>query len=114
MTPNQNDELSKKIRYWDHLVSKWLMRHFYFFFFHIVLFLIFITLIFNIVQMMGLNSSDNPDGSLHRLLLVQNYNIVLLVFLMILNGFWVLNMFQTLIRMTGLLKDMGYHISRLD
>lgn len=109
----KSTDLFKNIRYWDQQISKWLMRYFYFFFFHIILFIIFINLIINIFRSSHYEASDDIAVNLQKMLSMQNYNIMLMVFLMILNSFWLLNLLQTLMRIVGQLKDSNYHLSRL-
>ncbi len=103
-----------KIRYWDNITAKWLMRHFYFTFFQIVLVVIFLVWFVNMFKVVDVNyqvSNDSPI--LERIMTAQSLNIMILAFLAILNCFWILFVLSTTQRINSLLKDISYHLNRL-
>lgn len=105
-------DFMNKVRYWDNMAAKWLMRHFYFIFFQIVLFIIFLfwfVNMFNVIDISHIPTNSNVE----RILATQSVNITILVFLLLVNSFWLLYMFSGIQRMTNLLKDISFHISRL-
>lgn len=106
-------EFMNKIRYWDNMTSKWMMRHFYFMFFQLVLVLVFFVWFFNAMQVIHFNFEMKPTTIEERIMFPLTINTSVLVFVVILNSFWLLYLFNTMQRMTTLLRDISHHISRL-
>jgi len=102
-----------KIRYWDNLTAKWLMRHFYFMFFQIVLFIIFLFWFVNMFNVIDVNTQASRPSILERATLTQSVNSTIMVLLLLLNSFWMLYIFNGIQRMMNLLKDINYNIHRL-
>ena len=103
-----------KIRYWDNLTAKWLMRHFYFMFFQIVLVVIFFVWFVNMFNVLDANYQLSDNSSItERILATQSVNITIVVLLVLLNSFWMLFIFSAIQRIGNLLKDISYHLSRL-
>ena len=102
-----------KIRYWDNLLAKWLMRHFYITFFQIVLVVIFVFWFINTLSVIDTSTQVSPTNLTERILITQSTNITLIVFLMLLNTFWLLFMFNGIQSLKGLLKDITYNTSRI-
>ena len=102
-----------KIRYWDNLTVKWLMRHFYFMFFQIALFIIFLFWLVNMFDVIDTNYQVYQSSVLQRAVMTQSINATIVVLLLLLNSFWLLYIFNGIQRMTNLLKDMNYNINRL-
>ncbi len=101
-----------KIRYWDNLTAKWLMRHFYFMFFQIVLFIIFLFWFVNLFKVIDTHVAVPAENLTERILLTQSTNSTIIVFLLLLNSFWMLYIFNTLQRTNTLLKEMNYNLLR--
>ncbi len=102
------------IRYWDNMTAKWLMRHFYFMFFQIILvaiFLVWFTNMFNVID----PSYQVPQTgtATEHILAAQSVNMTIVVLLVLLNSFWMLFIFSGIQRIGNLLKDITYHLSRL-
>lgn len=106
-------DIMNKIRYWDSLTAKWIMRHFYFMFFQIVLFVIFLFWFVNMFHVIDTTNQVNPNIAIEHTASTQNINLTIIVFIMLLNSFWMLYMFNTLNRMTLILKDISFNINRL-
>jgi len=102
-----------KIRYWDNLTAKWLMRHFYFMFFQIVLFIIFLFWFVNMFNVIDVNYQTSRSSVLERAIMTQSVNATIMVLLLLLNSFWMLYVFNGIQRITNLLKDINYNIHRL-
>jgi hypothetical protein len=102
-----------KVRYWDTLIAKWLMRHFYFMFFQIVLVIILVFWLTNTVQVINANFESANGSLLERLAVSQAINTTIIVILMILNSFWLLYVFNGIQRIGNLLKDLNFNISKL-
>ncbi len=111
------DDFMQKVRYWDNLVAKWILRHLYFVFFQIILVIIFIVWFNNTLHVLfsvsDLNSQAEKATPMESLMVGQSINITLLTFLLILNAFWVLFIFNGLQRIQFTLKDMSYSLSRM-
>ena len=106
-------DLLIKIRRWDNLTAKWFMRHFYFMFFQIVLVAIFVFWFINLFGVIDTVLAPAEQTNLEKILATQSINLTIIVFLMLLNSFWFLFVFNNIQRMRTLLKDMSYHLSRL-
>jgi len=102
-----------KIRYWDNLTAKWLMRHFYFMFFQAVLLIVFLFWFVNMFKVIDINYEASKSSILERATMTQSVNITIMVLLMLLNSFWLLYVFNGIQRMMNLLKDINYNIHRL-
>jgi hypothetical protein len=102
-----------KIRYWDNLTAKWLMRHFYFMFFQIVLFVIFLFWFVNMFNVIDTNYQISRTSVLERAIMTQSINTTIVVLLLLLNSFWMLYIFNGIQRLTNVLKDISYNINRL-
>ena len=102
-----------KVRHWDNLTAKWMVRHFYFLFFQIVLIAIFLAWFINLFKVIDTSILPHAPGLTEQILKSQNINTTLIVFLMLLNSFWLLYTFNSLMRIHSVLKDISYNISRL-
>jgi len=109
----QEKDFMSKIRTLDHRIARWLMRHFYFTFFQLVLFVIFVFWIFNTFTVIDTNFQADKDTLYERILLTQSINLTIASVLLILNSFWLLYIFNGIQRLGNLLKDISYNISRL-
>jgi membrane-associated HD superfamily phosphohydrolase len=101
-----------KVRYLDNLVAKWLMRHFYFLFFQIVLMAIFLFWFVNTIQIIDSSLLVSKTSALERILMTQSVNTSIIVLLLLLNSFWMLYIFNGIQRIANLLKDISYYTSR--
>jgi len=106
-------EFLNKVRHIDTQLAKWIMRHFYFMFFQIALFIIFLFWFVNMFNVLDASAQIPERGVLERLLYTQSINITIIVFIMLMNSFWLLYMFNALQRSLSVLKDINFHISRL-
>ncbi len=102
-----------KIRYWDNLTAKWLMRHFYFMFFQIALFIIFLFWFVNMFNVIDVNDQSSRSSVLERAVMTQSVNSTIMALLLLLNSFWMLYVFNGIQRITNLLKDINYNIHRI-
>ena len=102
-----------KIRHWDNLAAKWLMRHFYFMFFQIVLFVISLFWFFNMFNVIDTSFQASRSSVLERSIATQSVNITIIVLLLLLNSFWLLYIFSSIQRLLNVLKDISYNINRM-
>ena len=107
------NDLMSKVRYWDTLAAKWLMRHFYVMFFQIVLVMIFVIWFINLFNVIDTSMQVRQQDVSLRIAAAQSVNISIIVFLILLNSFWLLFMFNSIHNLRAILKDIGYHISKL-
>ncbi len=104
------DDLMNKVRQFDNLTAKWIMRHFYMTFFQITLFVIFMFWFVNMFKVIDV--SQAPDQTLtERALVTQSVNMAIIVFILLLNAFWTLYMFTGIQRLTNILRDINYSLS---
>ena len=106
-------DFMNKVRHWDNLLAKWILRHFYFMFFQIVLVAIFLCWFINLFNVIDTASQANRSNLIERMLSAQSVNTTIVVFLLLLNSFWMLYIFNGVQRMMSSLRDMSYHLSRL-
>ncbi len=103
----------KKLQHLDHKTARWLMRHFYFTFFQLVLLIVFVFMFRNLLNVIdiGYHLPDQTgiEASLHTL----NVNSIIIGVLLFLNSFWMLYMLNALQRLGNLIKDVSYNINRL-
>lgn len=103
-----------KVRYWDNLAAKWIMRHFYFMFFQAALLGIFLFWFVNMFDVIDANFQASQSSSVtEHILAAQSVNMTIIVLLILLNSFWMLFVFSAIQRISSLLRDMNYHLSRL-
>ncbi len=107
-----NDFLGK-IRQLDNITAKWMMRHFYFMFFQLVLVVVFFFWLFNTMQVIDTNFRHDFTSITEKLMMNQTVSLTVVTFLILLNSFWLLYIFSSMQRMTTILKDVSFHISRL-
>lgn len=106
-------DFMNKVHYWDNIAAKWIMRHFYFMFFQITLVVAFFLWFINTLQLIDISSQVDKTQIMERLLLIQAQNADIIVFLLILNSFWLLFIFSFLQRIRVLLKDMNYNLNKM-
>jgi hypothetical protein len=102
-----------KVRYWDNMVANWITRHFYTLFFQIILVIIFLVWFVNLFSVIDLSVQIPKANTTERILMSQSINSTILVFLLILNSFWILFIFNGIIRLRTLLRDINYNINRM-
>ena len=105
-------DLMNKIRQWDNQSAKWMMRHFYLLFFEFVLVIIFLIGFFNTIQFIDFSFEVVRNDIVQRLLLTQTVYMLVVVLLMLLNSFWILYIFNCMLRMQNTLKDVSFNLSR--
>jgi len=101
-----------KVRYLDSRSAKWMMRHFYILFFEFFLVAIFFFFFANTLHVINLGTDIDPNSILERLLLTQSVNGLIIVILLLLNSFWMLYMFNSIIRYRSILKEISFNTSK--
>ena len=103
-----------KVRDWDIRSAKWFSRHFYILFFEIFLLAVFFVFFANAIQVIAVGGEIHPDNISEKLQFAQTVNGLLLVLLVILNSFWIVHLFNTVIRYRAILKDISFNISKIN
>ncbi len=106
------NDFMNKIRQWDNRSAQFIVRHFYILFFEIILVVIFVVTFVNALKIIDV-SIDAPKGSiLERLLMAQTVNTLLIVILLLFNSFWILYIFNSLLKLRNVLKNIDFNLSR--
>ena len=106
------DDFMNKVRQLDNFTAKWILRHFYVTFFQMVLLITFLFWFVNMFHVIDASYQASQLNTTDRILVTQSVNITIIVFLMLLNAFWTLYMFTGIQRLTNILKDINYNLSR--
>ena len=101
-----------KVRQWDNSCARWMLRHFYLLFFEFVLVIIFFFFLINTLKTIDISSDIGSNNIMEKLLLQQSINTLIIVFLLLLNSFWMLYVFNEIMRMRAVLKDINFGLSR--
>ena len=107
------NDLLNKIRHYDNMLARGMMRHFYFMFFQVILAIIFAVWFSNLLKVIDLAHYNADKSLVEEILLTQSINTTIIVILLILNSFWMLYIFNGMQRLGNLLKEISYNISRL-
>ena len=105
-------DFMNKVRYWDNMAAKWMLRHFYILFFEFFLVALFLIFFFNTVQFIDYSFDIGKDNTVERLLLTQTVYNVVIVLLLLLNSFWMLYIFNCIMRIQSTLKDLNFNLSK--
>lgn len=106
------DKIMNAIKQWDNRSSQWFFRHFYLMFFQIILVGIFVIFFISTINTINLASETTHNNLLERLILSQNIVQLMMIFLMILNSFWMLILLASVFRIRSLLKNIDFSLSR--
>ncbi len=110
------NDLTNTLRQWDNRSSQWFIRHFYIFFFEIILVAIFVAVFVNTLKIIDINTDlhrlSSPASPLERLMFTQSINTLLIVILLLFNSFWMLYIFSSLLRLRSLLKNIDFNLSK--
>ena len=104
-----NDFMSK-VRFFDNLITKWIMRQFYLF--QIPLWIIFFVWLFNTLSIIETKSHITDQMVTERILQTQTVYVAIIVIILLLNSFWMLYMFNAMQSIRLLLKDINYNTGR--
>ncbi|MDP2654035.1 MAG: hypothetical protein Q8Q08_08395 [Candidatus Omnitrophota bacterium] len=106
------EDFMAKIRYWDNLFARWMMRHFYMLFFEFVLVVIFFWFIFTTFRAIDIASTVSRDNVIEQLMLTQTTSTLIIVLLILLNSFWMLYIFNHINRVRAILKEISFYLTR--
>ena len=100
------------VRQWDNKSNQWFVRHFYVLFFEIILVVAFVFFFAMTVNTLNAAADVPRKALLEKLIIQQNAISLLIVFLLLLNSFWMLFMFSGTLKIRSVLKNMDYNLSR--
>ena len=100
------------VRQWDNKTAKWMTRHFYLLFFEAFLVLIFVGLFIITIRAIDISVEVSPDSIIERLMMLQSFNSILIILLLLLNSFWMLYVFNSILRIRGLLRELNFNLTR--
>ena len=106
------EDYMSKIRYWDNRSAKWMMRHFYILFFEVFLVVIFFAFFVNVIQVINIGADVSKNNLIERLLMSNSVSTLIIVLLLLLNSFWMLYMFSSIIRLRTILREMNFNLSK--
>ena len=101
-----------RVRQFDNRSNQWFMRHFYVLFFEMILIAAFVLFFVLSLNTITTTTEIQRTSITEKLLLNQNYLGLLIVFLMLLNSFWMLFMFSGMLKIRNVLKNIDYNLSR--
>ena len=105
-------DFMNKVRYWDNRMAKLMTRHFYILFFEIFLVFIFLGLFVLTLKAIDVNDLASKGTIIEKLLSIQTNGLLLIILLLLLNSFWMLYMFNGILRLQSLLKDINFTLQR--
>ncbi len=100
-----------KIRQWDNRSAQFIVRHFYILFFEIILVVIFVATFINSLKIIDVSIDVQKSSVLEKLLMAQSVNTLLIVILLLFNSFWILYIFNSLLRLRSVLKNIDFNLS---
>lgn len=106
------NDFMNKIRQWDNRSAQWMMRHFYMLFFEFILVGVFVFFFMNTFKVIDASDHVSRNNTGEVLLLAQTINTSLIVVLLLFNSFWMLYIFNSILRLRGVLKNIDYNLSR--
>ena len=105
------NDFMNKIRQWDNRSAQFIIRHFYILFFEIILVIIFVATFINALKIIDVSIDVQKSNILERLLMAQTTNTLLIVILLLFNSFWLLYIFNSLLRLRSILKNIDFNLS---
>ena len=104
-------DFMNKVRQLDNRSAHWISRHFYLLFFEIILVIVFLVFFVNALKTIDLSVEVNSGSMQERILLNQTIYISLIVILLLFNSFWMLYIFNSILRLRGVLRNIDYNLS---
>ena len=106
------NDLMSKIRHWDNRSAQWMMKHFYMLFFEFILVGVFVFFFVNTLKLVDISEHVSKTNLLENLIFAQTVNVSLIVVLLLFNSFWLLYIFNSLLRLRGILRNIDYNLGR--
>ncbi|MBF0331433.1 MAG: hypothetical protein HQL17_05805 [Candidatus Omnitrophica bacterium] len=106
------NNLSNKIRQWDNRSNQWFTKNFSILIFELVLAVIFFFFLNHMMDIFTLSAQVRRSNLTEQILLSQAGLMLLVVLLLIFNSFLMLYVFNNMLRMRNILKNLDYNMSR--
>ena len=104
-------DFMNKVRKLDNRSAQWISKHFYILFFEIVLVIIFLGFFVNALKTIDLSVDVAKAGLQEKILFNQDIFVALIVILILFNSFWLLYIFNSILRLRGVLRNIDYSLS---
>lgn len=104
-------DFASKLRQWEIKSNQWFLRHSFVLFLPIIL-ACFVALFVIAINLINISPDINRGTTIERLLLSQNISTLFIIFLILLNSFWMLFMLASLFRIRAVLKNVDFNLSR--
>ncbi|MBL8013187.1 MAG: hypothetical protein JNN05_05010 [Candidatus Omnitrophica bacterium] len=105
-------DFMNKVRQWDNRSAQWMMKHFYMLFFEFILVGVFVFFFMNTFKVIDASDHIPKYDAMANLLLAQTTNTSLIVILLLFNSFWMLYIFNSILRLRSVLKNIEYNLTR--
>lgn len=106
------NDFMNRIRQWDNRSAQWMMKHFYMLFFEFILVGVFVFFFMNTFKVIDASDHIAKFDPMANLALAQTTNTSLIVILLLFNSFWMLYIFNSILRLRGVLKNIEYQLTR--
>ena len=101
-----------KIRQWDKHSNQWFSKNFSVLLFELVLAVIFVFFIDYMMNIIAISDQVKKASVTEQILMSQAGLMLLVVLLLLFNSFLMLYLFNNILRISGLLKNLDYHLGR--
>lgn len=105
-------DMMNKVRQWDNRSAQWMMKHFYMLFFEFILVGVFVFFFMNALKVIDASDHVSKYDAIGSLVLAQTTNTSLIVILLLFNSFWMLYIFNSILRLRGVLKNIEYNLAK--
>ena len=105
-------DFTSKLRQWDNRSNQWFSKNFSILLFELVLAVIFFFFINTMMDVFTISSQVHRSNIVEQILLSQAGFMMLIVLLLIFNSFLMLYLFNNMLKIRGVLKNLDYSLSR--
>lgn len=105
-------DIMSKVRHIDNIFARWMLKHFYILFFELVLVITFFFFFFSTLKVIDISHEISPNNITTLLIFQQTANTLVIIFLLLLNSFWMLFIFSGINRLRLVLKEINYNLIR--
>jgi hypothetical protein len=106
------NDFTSKLRQWDNRSNQWFSKNFSILLFELILAVIFFFFINTMMDVFTLSSQVHRENMVEQILLSQSGFMMLIVLLLIFNSFLMLYLFNNMLKIRGVLKNLDYTMSR--
>ncbi len=106
------NDILNKLRQWDKRSNQWFSKNFSVLLFEIVLVVIFVFFIDYMMNIITISDQVKKESVTEQILMSQAGLMLLVVLLLLFNSFLMLYLFNNILRISGLLKNLDYNLGR--